>query len=184
MTATDDARGGPLRCGFVAILGAPNAGKSTLLNNLVGAKVSIVTRKVQTTRARLRGIAVAGACQIIFVDTPGIFAPKRRLERAMVAAAWSGARDADVVALVFDAGRKAIDPDSRIILDGLKDILKDRDRRAFGFRAMPLESLIANAIKHGVETSTIEGAVDIHASAGLNDRAVDYVIGAGLATRW
>lgn len=110
------------RCGFAALLGAPNAGKSTLVNALVGAKVSIVTRKVQTTRARLRGIAVAGASQIVLVDTPGIFAPKRRLERAMVAAAWSGARDADVIALVFDAGRKGIDADSRLILDGLKDL--------------------------------------------------------------
>ena len=110
------------RCGFVALLGAPNAGKSTLVNALVGAKVSIVTRKVQTTRARLRGIAVAGASQIVLVDTPGIFAPKRRLERAMVAAAWSGARDADVIALVFDAGRKGIDADSRLIIDGLKDL--------------------------------------------------------------
>ncbi len=110
------------RCGFVALLGAPNAGKSTLVNCLVGAKVSIVTRKVQTTRARLRGIAVVGDSQIVFVDTPGIFAPKRRLERAMVAAAWSGARDADVIALVFDATRKGIDPDSRLILDGLKDL--------------------------------------------------------------
>jgi GTP-binding protein Era len=117
-----DGDGAALRCGFVALLGAPNAGKSTLLNNLVGAKVAIVTRKVQTTRSRLRGIAVEGDSQIVFVDTPGIFVPKRRLERAMVAAAWSGARDADVVALLFDAGRKGIDPNSRLILDGLKDL--------------------------------------------------------------
>lgn len=122
MSEPRDGNGAERRCGFVALLGAPNAGKSTLLNSLVGAKVSIVTRKVQTTRSRLRGIAVEGASQIVFVDTPGIFAPKRRLERAMVAAAWSGARDADVIALVFDAGRKGIDPDSRLILDGLKDL--------------------------------------------------------------
>ena len=121
MKEPGNGNGALLRCGFVALLGAPNAGKSTLLNSLVGAKVSIVTRKVQTTRSRLRGIAVRGASQIIFVDTPGIFAPKRRLERAMVAAAWSGARDADVIALVFDANRKGIDPDSRLILNGLKD---------------------------------------------------------------
>ena len=130
MTEALGCNGAARRCGFVALLGAPNAGKSTLLNSLVGAKVSIVTRKVQTTRARLRGIAVEGASQIVFVDTPGIFAPKRRLERAMVAAAWSGARDADVVALLFDAGRKDVDPDSRLILDGLKDIVKDRGPRA------------------------------------------------------
>ncbi len=122
MTQGSDATGAPLRCGFVALLGAPNAGKSTLLNSLVGAKVSIVTRKVQTTRARLRGIAMHDASQIVFVDTPGIFAPKRRLERAMVAAAWSGARDADVIVLVFDASHREIDADSRLILDGLKDL--------------------------------------------------------------
>ncbi|HEX9768134.1 MAG TPA: GTPase Era [Kiloniellales bacterium] len=122
MSEPRDATGAPLRCGFVALLGAPNAGKSTLINSLVGAKVAIVTRKVQTTRTRLRGIAVDGASQIVFVDTPGIFAPKRRLERAMVAAAWSGARDADVIALVFDASHRRIDPDSRLIVDGLKNL--------------------------------------------------------------
>jgi GTPase len=93
------------RCGFVAIVGAPNVGKSTLVNALVGAKVSIVSPKVQTTRMRVRGIAVVNQSQIIFVDTPGIFAPRRRLDRAMVAAAWSGAGDADLVALVVDATR-------------------------------------------------------------------------------
>ncbi|HLA20821.1 MAG TPA: GTPase, partial [Pseudolabrys sp.] len=93
------------RCGFVAIVGAPNVGKSTLVNALVGAKVSIVSPKVQTTRMRVRGIAVVDQSQIIFVDTPGIFAPRRRLDRAMVAAAWSGAGDADLVALVVDATR-------------------------------------------------------------------------------
>jgi len=122
MSAPTGAADASARCGFVALVGAPNAGKSTLLNRLVGAKVAIVTRKVQTTRARLRGIAVRGDSQIVFVDTPGIFAPKRRLERAMVAAAWTGARDADLIALVFDANRGAIDPDTRLILDGLKDL--------------------------------------------------------------
>lgn len=92
-------------CGFVAVIGAPNAGKSTLVNTLVGAKVSIVTHKAQTTRARLRGIALHGDAQIILVDTPGIFAPKRRLDRAMVEAAWGEARDANVVLLVVDALR-------------------------------------------------------------------------------
>ncbi len=100
------ADGAESRCGFVALIGAPNAGKSTLLNTAVGTKVSIVSRKVQTTRALVRGIALEGEAQIIFVDTPGIFAPKRRLDRAMVARAWSGAGDADVVALLVDA-RKA-----------------------------------------------------------------------------
>jgi GTP-binding protein Era len=114
------------RCGFVALVGAPNAGKSTLLNALVGTKVSIVTHKVQTTRSRIRAIAVEGASQIVFVDTPGIFAPQRRLERAMVAAAWTGAKDADEVVLLADASRRAIDPDTRLIVDGLKA----RGRRA------------------------------------------------------
>jgi GTP-binding protein Era len=94
---------GETRCGFVALIGAPNAGKSTLLNALVGSKVSIVSRKVQTTRALIRGIAAEGASQIIFVDTPGIFAPRRRLDRAMVTSAWSGAHEADLVGLLIDA---------------------------------------------------------------------------------
>jgi len=108
------------RCGFVALVGAPNAGKSTLLNSLVGTKVSIVTPKVQTTRARLRAIAIAGECQIVFVDTPGIFAPQRRLERAMVAAAWSGAEDADLVVLVVDVTSRRRDPDTERIIEGLR----------------------------------------------------------------
>lgn len=93
------------RCGFVALIGAPNAGKSTLLNQLVGTKISIVTHKVQTTRAIMRGIAIDGASQIIFVDTPGIFQPKKRLDRAMVDTAWGGAKDADLVAVLVDAER-------------------------------------------------------------------------------
>jgi GTP-binding protein Era len=91
------------RCGFVAVVGAPNAGKSTLVNALVGQKVAIVSAKAQTTRTRLIGVAIAGESQILLVDTPGIFAPRRRLDRAMVAAAWSGAQDADLIALVIDA---------------------------------------------------------------------------------
>jgi len=94
---------GGTRCGFVAIIGAPNAGKSTLLNRLTGAKISIVTPKAQTTRARVLGILMRGAAQILLVDTPGIFAPKRRLDRAMVAAAWGGAEEADLALLIVDA---------------------------------------------------------------------------------
>jgi GTP-binding protein Era len=107
------------RCGYVAIVGAPNAGKSTLLNALVGAKISIVSPKVQTTRSRMLGIAIAGETQLVFIDTPGIFAPKRRLERAMVAAAWAGAEDADLVVVLVDAAR-GVDRDTRRIIDGLK----------------------------------------------------------------
>lgn len=108
------------RAGFVALIGEPNAGKSTLLNQMVGAKVSIVTHKVQTTRARIRGVAIEGDAQIVFVDTPGLFRPRRRLDRAMVAAAWSGASDADVVVLLIEAHR-GITEGVRAILEGLAE---------------------------------------------------------------
>ena len=114
----DDARATPTRCGHVALIGAPNAGKSTLLNRLVGRKLAIVTPKPQTTRSRLLGITIEGAAQIIYVDTPGIFVPRRRLDRAMVAAAWSGAEDADETVLLVDAAR-GVDADTRSILDRL-----------------------------------------------------------------
>ncbi|MFV0359227.1 GTPase Era [Tropicimonas sp.] len=106
------------RCGFVALIGEPNAGKSTLLNRMVGAKVSIVTHKVQTTRARIRGVAIEGESQIVFVDTPGLFRPRRRLDRAMVAAAWGGAADADIVVLLVEAHR-GLTEGVRAILDAL-----------------------------------------------------------------
>ncbi len=109
------------RCGFVALIGAPNAGKSTLLNALVGSKISIVSRKVQTTRRLVRGIGIEGDAQIIFVDTPGIFAPRRRLDRAMVASAWGGAADADVVALLVDA-RNGIDTEVEAIVAKLETL--------------------------------------------------------------
>ena len=112
---------GTRRCGFVALVGAPNAGKSTLLNALVGAKVSIVTPKVQTTRNVLRGIAIAGETQMVFIDTPGIFAPKRRLDRAMVTAALSSAADADIAALLIDA-KKGLDDEARVIIDRLAKV--------------------------------------------------------------
>lgn len=108
-------------CGFVALIGAPNAGKSTLMNALVGAKVTIVSRKVQTTRSLVRGIALEGKAQIIFVDTPGIFAPKRRLDRAMVTSAWGGAGDADVIALLVDV-RKGITDEVDAILTKLAKV--------------------------------------------------------------
>jgi GTP-binding protein Era len=110
-----------MRCGFVALLGAPNAGKSTLINRLVGAKVSIVSRKVQTTRSLVRGIVMAGQSQIVIVDTPGVFAPRRRLDRAMVETAWGGAKDADVVAVLIDAG-KGLDEEATVLLERLAGI--------------------------------------------------------------
>jgi GTP-binding protein Era len=108
------------RCGFVALIGAPNAGKSTLLNQLVGTKISIVTHKVQTTRARIRAIALEGNTQIIFVDTPGIFAPKRKLDQEMVAAAWAGAAEADATVLLIDA-RDGLNEANRAIVEGLEN---------------------------------------------------------------
>src|SRR5947209_20325679 len=112
---------GSQRCGFVAIIGAPNVGKSTLVNALVGSKVSIVTPKVQTTRSLLRGIAVTGSVQLVLVDTPGIFSPKRRLDRAMVTSAWSGAQDADLVGLLIDA-KRGLDEEAASVLEKLAEI--------------------------------------------------------------
>jgi GTP-binding protein Era len=126
MSKRDDTPGMPdvaqQRCGFIAVIGAPNAGKSTLVNALVGAKVSIVSHKVQTTRVPVRGIANEGDSQLVFIDTPGVFAPKKRLETAMVEAAWGGARDADIVVLVVDAARGLDDEVAGIVakLEGVK----------------------------------------------------------------
>jgi GTPase len=110
------------RAGFVALIGEPNAGKSTLLNRMVGAKISIVTHKVQTTRARIRGVAMAGNAQIVFVDTPGLFRPRRRLDRAMVKAAWGGASDADVVVLLIEAHR-GLTEGAKAIIERIADEL-------------------------------------------------------------
>ena len=109
------------RCGFIALIGAPNAGKSTLTNALVGSKVTIVSRKVQTTRALVRGIAIAGDTQLVLMDTPGIFAPRRRLDRAMVTTAWGGAHDADIVVLLIDA-KKGADEEAEAILGRLAEL--------------------------------------------------------------
>jgi GTP-binding protein Era len=109
------------RCGFVALIGAPNAGKSTLLNALVGSKVTIVSHKVQTTRALIRGITIADHSQVIFVDTPGIFSPKRRLDRAMVTTAWSGAHEADLVGVLIDT-RKGLDEEAEALLERLAEV--------------------------------------------------------------
>ena len=125
MAAASVKRDAATKCGFVALIGVPNAGKSTLINRLVGTKVSIVSRKVQTTRSLVRGIAIAGQSQIILVDTPGIFEPRRRLDRAMVQTAWGGARDADIVALLVDAARP-IDAETEGLLLGLRDIRRPK----------------------------------------------------------
>ncbi len=121
--ADNEANGAPAatRAGFVALIGAPNAGKSTLLNSLVGSKVSIVTHKVQTTRALVRGIAIEGPSQVIFVDTPGIFRPRRRLDRAMVTTAWGGAADADLVCCLIDA-KKGLDEAASAVIERLADM--------------------------------------------------------------
>ena len=133
------------RCGIVALIGEPNAGKSTLMNRLVGAKVSIVTHKVQTTRTRIRGIAIEGASQLVFVDTPGLFRPRRRLDRAMVKAAWGGAADADLVVLLVEAHR-GLTEGVRAILDGLADQLPARTTVALAINKIdkvPAEKLLA-----------------------------------------
>jgi GTP-binding protein Era len=129
------------RCGFVALVGAPNAGKSTLLNQLVGAKVSIVSRKAQTTRALVRGIAICGEAQIILVDTPGIFAPKRRLERAMVASALAGAGDADAVVLLIDA-RRGLDSEVEEIIARLRELSAPKILVLNKVDVVPRESLL------------------------------------------
>jgi len=136
------------RSGFAALIGAPNAGKSTLMNAMVGSKVSIVTPKVQTTRSRIRGIAMEGAAQIVFIDTPGIFQPKRRLDRAMVQAAWKGAEDGDVLLLVHDCARREIDQDTATIVAQLAE----RGRPA---------SLVLNKIDLAPQERLLERAADL-----------------------
>ena len=140
------------RAGFIALIGEPNAGKSTLLNRMVGAKVSIVTHKVQTTRARIRGVALEGEAQLVFVDTPGLFKPRRRLDRAMVAAAWGGAADADLVVLMIEAHRGITEGVERI-LENLAEIAADRT--------------VALAIN---KIDRVESPVLLGLSEALNDR--------------
>ncbi len=133
------------RCGLIALIGEPNAGKSTLLNRMVGAKVSIVTHKVQTTRARIRGIALEGAAQLVFVDTPGLFRPRRRLDRAMVKAAWGGAADADIVVLLIEAHRGRTEG-VQAILDALDAQLPGHTPVALAINKidrLPAEKLLA-----------------------------------------
>src|ERR1700754_3406421 len=130
------------RCGFVALIGAPNVGKSTLVNALVGSKVTIVSRKVQTTRALIRGIAIEGKSQIVLVDTPGIFAPKRRLDRAMVSTAWSGAHDADLVCVLLDA-KSGLDEEANGILAKAASVDHDKILVLNKIDLVPRERLLA-----------------------------------------
>src|SRR5512143_1296651 len=132
------------RCGFVALIGAPNVGKSTLVNALVGSKVTIVSRKVQTTRAMIRGIVIENNAQIILVDTPGIFAPRRRLDRAMVSTAWSGAHDADLVCVLLDA-RAGLDDEAGAIFAKLADVAHPKLLVINKIDLVPREKLLALA---------------------------------------
>ena len=140
------------RSGFVAIIGAPNAGKSTLMNFIVGAKVSIVTPKVQTTRTRIKGIAMVGDSQIIFIDTPGIFAPKRRLDRAMVNAAWQGTDEADIILLLHDSARSSSDEETANNINRIENIQREFPNRKFALILNKIdlvkpETLLGNASK-------------------------------------
>jgi GTPase len=139
-----DAAPAATRCGFVALIGAPNVGKSTLVNALVGSKVTIVSRKVQTTRALIRGIVIEDNAQIILVDTPGIFSPKRRLDRAMVSTAWSGAHDADLVCVLLDA-RSGIDDEADAILKKVENVDHDKILVLNKIDLVPREKLLALA---------------------------------------
>jgi len=143
-SSPDQAAPVATRCGFVALIGAPNVGKSTLVNALVGSKVTIVSRKVQTTRALIRGIVIEDNAQIILVDTPGIFSPKRRLDRAMVSTAWSGAHDADLVCVLLDA-REGIDEEADAILTRLATVDHDKILVLNKIDLVPREKLLALA---------------------------------------
>ncbi|OJU16853.1 MAG: GTPase Era [Afipia sp. 62-7] len=155
---------GETRCGFVALIGAPNVGKSTLVNALVGSKVTIVSRKVQTTRALIRGIVVEDNAQIILVDTPGIFAPKRRLDRAMVSTAWSGAHDADLVCVLIDA-RAGIDDEADAILKKLESVNHPKMLVLNKIDLVPREKLLALAQKAN-ERMTFEQTFMVAALSG------------------
>lgn len=172
---------GESKCGFIALSGAPNAGKSTLLNRIVGTKIAIVTPKVQTTRARMSGIALRGPAQLIFIDTPGIFTAKRRLERAMVAAAWSGIADADVAVVVVDGDRAAkspakMDPDTADIVAGLKRIGARAVLALNKIDLVPAESLLEVTRVHDA-SGVFERIFMISATTGDGvDDLVDHLV--------
>jgi GTP-binding protein Era len=169
----------PTRCGFIAINGAPNAGKSTLINALVGSKVSIVSHKVQTTRVPIRGIAIEGQSQLVFIDTPGIFAPRRRLDQAMVDAAWTGAGEADRILLIIDAAR-GLDEDAERMVDRMAQVpspkilvLNKVDRLDEKERLLPLVQSISARLK--VETAFMISALNGDGVAALKSYLAETV---------
>lgn len=170
---TNDATASATRCGFVALIGATNSGKSTLINHLVGTKVSIVSHKVQTTRSIVRGIAILRRSQVIFVDTPGIFRPKRRLDRAMVETAWGGARDADLVAVLIDSA-KGLDEAAVALLDKLGEVSQPKILLLNKIDTVEREKLLALAGEANQKT-TFERTFMISALSGdgLGD-LIDY----------
>ncbi len=170
MTKASAGESGTKRCGFVALLGAPNAGKSTLLNALVGSKVSIVTPKVQTTRNLVRGIAIAGETQMVFIDTPGIFDPKRRLDRAMVSAALASAAGTDIVALLIDA-KKGLDDEARAIVAKLAKVPQQKILILNKIDLVPRERLLGLA-KEANELLTFERTFMVAAKSGDGVAAV------------
>jgi GTPase len=162
--AQDDTATAVTRCGFVALIGAPNVGKSTLVNALVGSKVTIVSKKVQTTRALIRGIVVENNAQVILVDTPGIFSPKRRLDRAMVSTAWSGAHDADLVCVLLDA-REGLDEEAEAIFAKLAGVAHEKILVLNKIDLVPREKLLALA-KTANERVAFAGTFMISALSG------------------
>ncbi len=171
------------RSGFVALIGAPNAGKSTLVNQLVGTKVSIVTHKVQTTRAIVRGIAIHGAAQIVFVDTPGIFKPRRRLDTAMVTTAWGGAKDADIVLVLIDAER-ALKGDAAAILERVVDVRQPKALILNKVDRVKREKLLALAAECN-ERATFERTFMVSALTGSGCRdLLDWLAEALPAGPW
>jgi GTP-binding protein Era len=155
------------RCGFIALIGAPNVGKSTLINALVGTKVAIVSHKVQTTRALLRGIATADGAQLVFIDTPGIFAPKRRLDRAMVTNAWSGAHDADIAAVLIDA-KRGLDEEADALFERLADVGPSRKPRILLINKIDLveKSALLSLVKAANARATFAATFMISALTG------------------
>ena len=166
----DGAAEAHTRCGFIALIGAPNVGKSTLINALVGSKVAIVSHKVQTTRTLLRGIAIVGGSQLVFIDTPGIFAPKRRLDRAMVTNAWTGANDADIVGLLIDA-RRGLDEEADAIFARLAEVRQPQiliinkidlvEKAALLALAKAANALLAFEATFMISALTGDGVVDV-----------------------